>query len=345
MKKTITLILIFVSTSIFAQEIFENEKPISNIDQYNVETIQIETFDYFQSPATKEPIIIKGTLITPKNEYKKVLVIVSGTGEISQNAHNYLTESLLENNIGVFRFDKKGIGMSSGNQNELPQPYIDNVKDIADTLKNNVLLSTKMIGVLGHSLGGIATIGAIDKGAGFDFLIQWSAPIGKPRDIIAYQMKNGITNYNDNIVGKNVEERIQILKFVHQVIDQNIELETWDIWHATLSEKGKKGFKRKQFKNYVTHSFVELAKIDNTQEYKNLKIPTLVIIGANDILVDPIETNKSLKEIDNPKIKFKKFEYLNHFLTKKGTEEKSNSIYDIDTDAKNYIIKWIMSVK
>ena len=273
------------------------------------------------------------------------MVIVSGTGEISQNAHNYLTESLLENNIGVFRFDKKGIGMSSGNQNELPQPYIDNVKDIADTLKNNVLLSTKMIGVLGHSLGGIATIGAIDKGAGFDFLIQWSAPIGKPRDIIAYQMKNGITNYNDNIVGKNVEERIQILNFVHQVIDQNIELETWDIWQATLSEKGKKGFKRKQFKNYVTHSFVELAKIDNTQEYKNLKIPTLVIIGANDILVDPIGTNKSLKKIDNPKIKFKKFENLNHFLTKKETEEKPNGIYDIDTDAKNYIINWIMSVK
>lgn len=345
MKKLFTPVLIFVSMTFFSQEIFENERPISNIERYNIELIQIETFDYFESPTAKEQIILKGTLITPKNEFDKILVIVSGTGKISQNAHNYLTESLLENNIGVFRFDKKGIGKSTGNYNQLPQPYIDNVKDIAMKLNSIEFLSNKKIGVLGHSLEGIATIGAIAKDADFDFLIQWAAPIGKPRDLTAYQMQNGITIYNDNVVGKNLEERVQILDFVHKIVDENLDLGTWDIWKATLKKSAKEGFKRKQFKNYVTHNFVETAKINNTKAYENLKIPTLVIIGSKDILVDPVATKKTLDKIDNSNIEFKKFDNLNHFLTNERTDERSNDIYNIDADAKEYIINWINTIE
>ncbi len=328
-----------------SQEIYQNEKALINIQNYEQEIIEIETVQYFANDITKNKIIISGTLLTPKTKFNSILIIASGTGKISQNAHNYLTEHLLENNIGVFRFDKKGIGKSTGKHNDLPQPYIDNLKDIINHLKHKESLNSIIIGALGHSLGGIATIGAVEKGANLDFLIQWATPIGKSRELIKYQLKNGIKVYDKNIGGKTIEEKIKILDFVHSVIDKNIDLGTWDIWKATLKESRKEGINRKKFKNYVTLNFVELAKIDNTKAYSKISIPTLIIVGGKDILVDPKQSEEIVNQINNKNIEFKNFKNLNHFMKDKMVSEYSNEIYDIDLSFKTQLTDWINNLE
>lgn len=335
MKHLAFAIVFLISNIVLSQNTLNNEKQIRDIYNYNTKEIKVTTSDSTN---------LFGTLITPKTDFNTILVIVSGTGMISQNAHNYLTEDLLNNNIGVFRFDKRGVGKSTGTYIDRVPTYSQDLIDILKKLKESINFEDIKLGLIGHSLGGIVTIQAIENDIHPDFLIQWSAPIGKPREIAKYQITSGINNYDKFISDNSIEEKMQVLDFVHGVIDENIDLTTWDIWKATLKSARKKGFKRNQFKNYVTNYFVEFAKIDNTEVYKNLYCPTLVIIGEEDLLVDPHYSELKLREINNKNITFKKIESLNHFMTKAGTDETTNEIYNVDATFKDFLINWIKKI-
>ena len=50
---------------------------------------------------------------------------------------------------------------------------------------------------------------------------------------------------------------------------------------------------------------VEFARIDNTKTYQNIDFPTLIIIGKEDILVDPKQSKTELNRIENSNIEFK----------------------------------------
>ena len=317
----------------FSQEgFYGNENEIENIEKYNKEEIEVEI---------DNEIKIFGTLLRPKNEFNKILVIIAGTGQISQNAHNYLTEYLLGNNIGVFRFDKRGVGKSSGEYNDQPKVYSNDFIKIFEQLRKSKSISNKKIGFLGHSLGGIVAIQTIEKNIKPDFLIQWATPIGKPRDLLIYQIKNGIKNYDKLIIGESTEERIASINYVHNLIDKYPYKTAWELWKTGKKESKKLNISKNSFSNYLMPQHVEFARIDNSQTYNSIDFPTLVVIGEKDIIVDPKQSKTKLDKIANPDIEFKKFNGLNHFMTKEGVKWKTNKIYDVDLAFKEYIVKWI----
>lgn len=336
MKKIPIIILLFISSLTFCQEKFNNEKEIENIQNYEVEEIS-KTID--------DNITIFGTLLTPQSEFDKILVIISGTGTISQNAHNYLTEYLLENNIGVFRFDKRGVGKSTGDYNDQAKVYTNDFLEIFSELKKSQTLENKEIGFLGHSLGGIVSLQAIEKQVKPDFLIQWSAPVGKPRDLLKYQINNGIKNYDKLIVGETTNDKIKTLDYVFDLIDKNPNKTAWEIWKVAKKESKKYGINKKSFSNYLMPHKLEEARIDNTKTLENIDFSTLVIIGKEDILVDPIQSKTKLDEIGNSNIEFKEMKRLNHFMTENGTDEMTNEIYNVDLEFKEYLLNWINSLK
>lgn len=336
MKNIPLILILFISNFIFCQDKFDNEKEIKNIENYNVEEI---------SKKLDETITIFGTLITPKSDFNKILVIVSGTGKISQKAHNYLAEYLLENNIAVFKFDKRGVGKSTGEYNDQAKVYTNDFIEIYNEFKRSETVENKKIGFLGHSLGGIVTTLSIEQNIKPDFLIQWSAPIGKPRELLKYQIENGIRNYDKLIVGKNTEERINALNYVYKLIDQNPDKSAWDLWEIGRKESKKLNINKKSFSKYLMPHNVEFARIDNTKVYQNIDFPTLVIIGKEDVLVDPEQSKTELNRIGNSNIEFKEIEKLDHFMTKSGTNQLTNEIYDIDPSFKEYLVNWIVGLK
>ncbi|MGO3707438.1 MAG: hypothetical protein ACTJGD_10050 [Mesonia hippocampi] len=90
---------------------------------------------------------------------------------------------------------------------------------------------------------------------------------------------------------------------------------------------------------------VEFARIDNTKTYKNIIFPTLVIIGEQDILIDPKQSKTELDNIENPNIEFKLISELNHFMTKSGIDWKTNEVYNVDLAFKEYIVNWVNNIK
>ena len=337
MKNLLTITLLLISNLTFSQNgYYGNEKQIENVEKYNKEEI---------SAIIDNEIKIFGTLLKPKNEFDKILVIISGTGQISQNAHNYLTEYLLGNNIAVFRFDKRGVGKSTGTYDDRAETYTNDFIKIFNQLKTLKSVKNKTIGFIGHSLGGIVSIQAVEQDIKPDFLIQWSAPIGKPRELIKYQINNGIKNYDNLIIGNTDKDQIKTLDYIFELIDQNPKLSAWELWKIAKKESKKYGIKKKAYSNYLQPHKVAEARIDNSKNYKEIDFPTLVIIGEEDILVDPKQNEIELENIGNQNIEFKTISGLNHFMTKSGIDWKTNEIYNIDLIFKEYIVNWINNIK
>ena len=160
---------------------------------------------------------------------------------------------------------------------------------------------------------------------------------------VKYQIQQGAKNYDDQIKGNNLEEKLEVLEFVHNEIDNNLSKGTWEIWQNIKKEARRNGIKRNYYKNYVIHSNVEFAKLDNSEIYENIEIPTLYIIGENDKLVNPISNITTLRNFENNKIEIKEFIGLNHFLKTEEIKmsELNNEIYNIDNKATDFIISWV----
>tara|TARA_R110002096_G_scaffold143178_2_gene298833 strand:- start:828 stop:1853 length:1026 start_codon:yes stop_codon:yes gene_type:complete len=337
MKNLQIITLLLLSNLIFSQNgYYGNEKQIENVEKYNKEEISAEIDNEIDNE-----IKLFGTLLKPKNGFDKILVIISGTGQISQNAHNYLTEYLLENNIAVFRFDKRGVGKSTGTYDDRAETYTNDFIKVINQFKTLESVQNKRIGFLGHSLGGIVSIQAVEQHIQPDFLIQWSSPIGKPRELIKYQINNGIKNYDNQIIGNTDKDQIKTLDYIFGLIDQNPKLSALELWKIAKKESKKYGINKKAYSNYLQPYKVAEARIDNSKNHKEIEFPTLVIIGEKDILVDPKQSEIELTNIGNSNIEFKSIGGLNHFMTKTGVDWKTNEIYNVDLAFKKYIVNWI----
>jgi alpha-beta hydrolase superfamily lysophospholipase len=170
--KKIILTLLCVSVyNVNSQNKSDFGKEIKNIEQYNSQEISFKD--------SKENTKLSGTLVFPKTNYSKIVVITPGSGQNNRNSHYVIAEELLKNGIAVYRFDDRGVGKSAGKVNFSVDQIMTDLYYALDHIQNIDSLSNKQIGALGHSLGGIATIDAYQNGLKIDFLILMSTPIEK----------------------------------------------------------------------------------------------------------------------------------------------------------------------
>ena len=337
MKKIFSLFLFLSFSILSAQNIFDYEKEISSIEKYIAKEITFDNLD--------EKIKLSGTLITPKTEFEKIIVIATGTGPHSRHAHNFLTESLLENGFAVFRFDKRGIGKSEGKSTNEVSSYIEDLTFIISKLDDNNNVNNKKIGLIGHSLGGLAAIGAIENTSKIDFLIQWSTPVGNFGDFIKYQFRsrNNDEDLRKLFKVKDVEKIWDLLSLIQSTVYDNLDKDYIGIYNSVEKKAKEKGYKEKQIRKFLVNpNNMDLMKYNFDNTYINSTIPILFIIGSEDSL---IEANKSIEIINsygNNNIEPILFEGLNHFLTNSGKVTKmTNELYQMDKIALEKIIKWI----
>jgi len=340
MKLKFTFLLICLSINIHSQEIMSYERNIDNQKKFIF-------FDYTVLQI-KESITLKGTLITPKEDYNKIVIIVPGSGKDTRNSHFQLTEYLLENNIAVFRYDERGVGLSNGkysNSSYTITNMIDDLCSIYEKLKADEKLVNKKIGLLGHSQGGIITIGSIDKGLKCDFIVQWATPIQRASDFFKYQIKTGVNKQVKTLNYKNDEMKYAVIDSIQKIIDLHIELDNITLIKTIYKSLKKMGYDKDDFGWYISFpSYLDLLKKNYISTYKDISIPMLYIIGDNDVYVDPDANVKLLEGFGNDKINIKKFKSLNHYLNTNDLKELNQSIYEIEIEPKQYICNWILTI-
>ncbi|MCI9846543.1 alpha/beta hydrolase [Flavobacterium pectinovorum] len=170
-KIIILIISLIPASTLYGQKSYDFEKEIEHPENYNFREINFVDLE--------DNITLSGTLIFPKIEYSKIVIIVPGSGKDTRNSHYVLAEELLKNSIAVYRFDDRGVGKSGGTVNFSVDQIIQDLYYALDNIKKTDTLAKKQIGVLGHSLGGIATIDVYQKSLNMDFIVLMSTPVEK----------------------------------------------------------------------------------------------------------------------------------------------------------------------
>lgn len=334
------MISIFFCIRGYSQDIFEYEKKIIDIEKYDSTEVE------FYQP--EEKIKLHGTLICPKKEFSKVAVIIPGSGKDTRNSHYILTEELLKHSIAVFRYDERGVGESEGNYNTVTYGVSDETNDAfwaISRLKNISIVKGKKIGAIGHSQGGLVSIGAVEKGLNVDFLVQWATPVEKHGAFLKYQLKTGANLQEKNLQFADLETKLKVMGLIHKAVEENKNDSNDVLREKIKSSLAEKGYKKKQFGWYISFSaYLDLLKKDYEKTYQNIKIPTLYIIGADDKLVDPIANINLLKSFNNSSIEIKLFNNLNHYLTKGEIKTMNSRLYEMDSSAMSAIISWIEKI-
>lgn len=345
MKNLLTTFILFSSLILSSQNIYEYEREISNPENYIYKEIEVNN--------TKENIKLYGTLITPKKEFDKVIIIVPGSGKDTRYSHYKLAEKFLKNNIAIFRYDERGNGKSEGKDSWFLYGIEEMKRDLTffiNVLKNDVQLSNKAFGLLGHSFGGMATIGVVQNGIKIDFLIQWATPVEKHGRYQKYQLESGLFDYNNTLKFENDDEKIKIMETVSDVVEKNLKDDDKTLRKKLDKETKKYGYKRKnweRFKYYTGTPTLDLLRQNYEATYKNINIPLLYVIGSEDKFVSSKYNIELLKSFNNNKIETKIFNGLNHYLRKgeiNPLERKETPIlYDLNNEVLEEIIRWTLS--
>ena len=341
MKKNRKIYLIFIFTLITnfikAQEIYSYEKQIDSIQNYRF--TQVETVNI------NDNVILKGTLIEPKTNYSKVIIIVPGSGKDTRNSHYKLVEKLLENNIAVYRYDERGCGLSSGKFNTHYYNLNDMTNDLKfvyEELKKNKQLANKKIGLLGHSLGGMVTIGLLENNLNPDFFIQWATPVQNKGSFLKYQLTTGVNKFEDELIYGSQEEKLNVMDKINNVIFENKNDENLKLCKKIDTVSKEIGYTKNRYKRFTYANFYstkELIKKDLESIYKSCTVNLLYIIGDKDKFVEAEKETNLLRSFKNKNIEIIEMKNLNHYL-KKGNENIEN-MYDIENEASNEIVNWI----
>ena len=329
--KTLLLIILFLSSiQVNSQTIFEYEREINGKENYNFQEIEFENSD--------ENIKLSGTLITPRTNFDKLFIIVAGSGKDTRFTHPKLTEKLLQNNIAVYRFDERGVGKSEGEYSRKVSTLKNDLKYCILQLRKTQLIENKKIGIIGHSLGGMASIGILEFNPQIDYLIQMSTPVNPGQ---SFKSKvSGIDIFQNT--SKSIAEIESLIDTFNYVIRTTDDFKKIRKQCFRISEN--LNFPEFIPKSYINPQFVDMIKLDTEYYYKNSDKPLLFIIGEKDKQVDVNYGVKKLKEFDNKFITIKVLHDMDHYLTYNDGEwlnTKESKNREIDDIAVNEIIEWI----
>ena len=219
-----------------------------------------------------------------------------------------------------------------------------------NALKNDVQLSNKTFGLLGHSFGGMATIGVVQNGIKIDFLIQWATPTEKYGKSMKYQLESGLFDFNSTLKFDDKHKKLEIMDVVSKVVENNLTDDNKTLRKKLDKETKKHGYKRKnwvRFKYYTATPTLDLIRQNYEETYKNIDIPLFYIIGSEDKFVSPKDNTELLNTFNNNNIETRIFKGLNHYLTIGEINpikiRKTPILYDIDNEALEEIIEWTLS--
>ncbi len=349
MKKILAVLILTTFSTVNSQEIFKYEREIQQVTNYDSQEFLINS--------SEENVTIAGTLISPKKDFETIVIIVPGSGIDTRNNHFKLTELLLKNTIGVFRFDDRGTGKSNGEFNTAFFGISNKVNDLVSIITYLRKNTSKKIGIIGHSEGGLVSIGALEKGAELDFMVQWATPIEKHGAFLKHQVITGVNTFDNELKYDTVQEKIDVIDYLHVQLAKNKEaIQSGDsklkfkTIRRIFKDAKKIGYTRRRYNTFHyanMPAMIDLILKNYETTYKNINIPMYYIIGSKDKFVNPINSTNILKSFNNKLIDIDIFPDLNHYLTKEDIDvtelRMSISYYETDKMAATKMIEWVQS--
>jgi esterase/lipase len=279
------------------------------------------------------------------------IVLLHGSSSNLKGDYIFYADYFAKLGFEVLIFDKRGSGKSTGNY--YASSYDDLIADAIvclETMYNRESVDKNYIGLWGLSQGAmllskIATETNIPK-----FLIAISPDVNSVVEAAAFSdslrvLNSGYSELNGHIVAEShrtVAKMIREQKSYNEVeafIRQNAQMysfmnQTGLSGHTNIDKDAFNGFYWKG-RTFNLISF-----------WKNINIPTLVVFGGRDQLVNADRNFLILESINNHNIETKLFSKANHVL-KKSFDPTLDAEFDfprIIEGYTEYVEKWIKSI-
>ena len=326
------------------------------------------SYDEKELEIKNKKIKIAGTLTLPKETNFPIVILVSGSGQqdrdcelVGHKPFWILADYLSKNGVGVFRYDDRGIGKSTGEFGSSTETDFT-----SDLLAIFSYLMKKYpghpIGIYGHSEGGIIGLRAAAQEKEIRFLIE-SASVGtNGKDVLVNQqydipIASGMSEEEAKWNSRLFEEAANIVLKKETVSF----LKDYEKWLGTVWENIPSSFKEGKSMNDMATEMSVFINSDWAKEFlgyeaadylKKVDLPMLIINGKKDIQVRWDESQTGFKKSMNPntlmRSTFKAYEELNHLLqpcTKCNISEYATIETSMSPIVMSDILTWIKSLK
>ena len=287
----------------------------------------------------KDNIKIAGTLTLPRGSgpYPAVLLI-TGSGAQDRNetiaGHRpflVLSDHLTRSGIAVLRVDDRGVGgTGKGSLSATSENFAEDVLAGVNFLKQRKEINPKMIGLIGHSEGGMIAPIAAARSNDVSFIVLLAGPGQRGEDIIYTQTE--LIHKSQGTHVDTIRHTVSLSKKINAIvktetdekrIEQRINEEV-AAYDRTLGDLQKKLFEpaagalKAFMPMYTTPWYRYFIMFDPQPVLKNVKVPVLALNGELDLQVAAKENldliGAGLKAGGNEDVTLKAFPKLNHLF-------------------------------
>jgi uncharacterized protein len=305
---------------------------------------------------------IAGTLSLPTGDGPfPAVVLISGTGHNTRDENVWghkvflvLADTLTRNGFAVLRYDKRGVGGSSGNYDAATTvDFTSDAEAAVAWLKTQSHIDARRIGVLGHSEGGIIApaVATSDKGVAFVVMIAGPCIRGDKLFVLQSAMTAKAYGAPDDYIAKR---KVFDEELYNAIISAPSESAALDRAKAMIT----RGVADKIIDANEAES---LAKDDTTRWERyflaydpaptlaRITVPVLVLNGSLDVQVPAKENLASARQAlkNNPKATVVELPGMNHLLqdAKTGAPNEYNDIEEtMSPTALKTITDWLNKI-
>ncbi len=286
---------------------------------------------------SKDNINLAGTLSLPnKNGKFPAVILISGNGEHNRNEEfgnhkpfldisNYLTKK----GIAVLRYDKRGVGESTGNYNSANSfDFSEDVNAAIDYLLTRKEIQKNNIGLIGHSEGGLIAPIVASNSSYVAFIVSLAGPSITGDKILLSQQKaiasvKGVYEIEINKSQKLNRDAFEIVKRYQDKVILKEEMIEY-IKEISLNDSDKPEnmtydeYVDAQVKGILKPWMVNFLRYNPENYIKQVNCPVLALNGSKDLQVlakeNLPEWKRILTESGNKNITTKEMLDLNHLF-------------------------------
>lgn len=316
----------------------------------------------------KAGVTLAGTLTIPQGAGPfPAVILVAGSGPNNRNEQilNHrpflvLADALTRRGIAVLRYDKRGVGKSSGEFAKATlHDFADDARAGLACLQSRPEIDRRRIGLLGHSEGGMTVPMVAADSADVRFIVLLAAP-GVPMDQLLAAQQAAIlkaVGMDEATIAKSQESQRKMFDVIRTEKDDDAALKQLTALGrqslASFPESLRKAMAatgQARLQMLVSPWFRQLLDADPKDALSKIHCPVLAINGEKDLQVVPSQNlppiEAALKSAGNPDVTARELPGLNHLFqpcTSGSPTEYATIETTISPDVLALIADWIVA--
>lgn len=280
-------------------------------------------------------IRLAGTLTQPKSDSAAAVILINGSGPQDRDetiaGHKpfaVLADHLSRNGVAVLRYDERGVGKSTGNFSVATSADLaTDVEAAIVFLKTRDDIDAKKIVLIGHSEGGLLAPMVAARRDDIAGIVLLAAP-GVNGEKIVFDQSRKIAQASGLFDAEELDKQDQMLRIAFGLLKKSPAgadsfYEDFKVQAASVMGEEADGFELRPdlelaMRQLDTPWFRYFASYEPVPALQKITCPTLVLIGANDLQVNPVlnlpPIEAALKAANNEDVTIKTLPGLNHLF-------------------------------